>query len=128
MTLSTQIELRRYLSSTVLVLVEPRDAFRKWLQTLPGTTSWHTEENGAYLLPSDGRLGRKKFDELLERLKPIFLSSELLRVRDASAAFPEEISATSFDRYFQLQIRDHIVDVQLLTPETLEQLEIEHPP
>ena len=127
MTSNTQIELNRYLSSAVLILVEPREAFKDWLRTRAKTPSWHPEENGAYLLPSDGRLGREKFEELLKRLKPIFLSSELLRVQNSSAEFPDEVSAASFDKYFEIQIRDHVVDVKLLSPETLQHLQIRHP-
>jgi hypothetical protein len=126
MTSNRSQDLHRYLSSTVLILVEPRASFHEWLSTIPGKTAWHKEENGAYLLPSDGRLGTTKFGELVERLKPIFLSSELLRVRDAQTHFPDPVDATSFDKYFLLLVRDHVVDAQLLSPETLEALQIEH--
>lgn len=127
--MTTHKEVQRYLSSVVLVLVEPKPGFCELLVALRETAgkrirSYYEEENAAYLLPSDGRLGPERFTALIEELKPTFLDSELTRFNLSSNDFSDAVDASTFDEHFELKLRDQLVDAQSLNPEILQRLHI----
>lgn len=116
----TPRELSGYFYSVNLVLVVAKPKFIDWLRSVSMDNgfsyTWREEETGAYLVPSIGRLGENPFRGMIEQMKPIWLDSELLRFPTARPLFRNACTATVFDDYFSITIRDSVADVRLVSP------------
>lgn len=100
-----------------LLLVEPNSEFLTWLKGfLDGRgrgrrNVYFAEENSVFLIPSYQRLG-DDYESFLLAIKPRLFLSELYRFGAVEADFPDRISASTFDRYFSLILRDEVTSLK----------------
>jgi hypothetical protein len=105
--------------ASVLIL-QPRDSFLEVIDSLlPRGESlsdvYFPEEDGVWMVPPVGSFGGADvFKDYLEGIKPKLLKVEVGRFLDDLTSFPYPWSSTTFDKFFEVIIRDVLGDVRNL--------------
>lgn len=106
-----------------ILLVEPKESFLNWARTYLASQDpiqdlddvFFPEENGVWKVPPIGSFPNEAdFFSFIEDMKPKLLEMELQRISLDSSAFPEPVDSTSFDKYFEIRIRDTLSDIRSL--------------
>jgi len=96
-----------------VVLANPKPVFLAWVDEFVAKKGmsqfqWYApEQNLVLLIPSVNRFSQAgDFDTFLDTLKPKLLEAELGRFGATPADVPFAVSAESFDRMFELSVRE----------------------
>ncbi len=101
------------------ILIDPKPLFIDKMKSLISAPKFEKlyfqEENAVWISPGIGNFGDEvAFWKHVEKLKPKFLKVELNRFIQDHSMFGEELDSETFDRYFDLRLRDIINDTKSL--------------
>ena len=105
------------------MIVRPKAAFWEWIEEMSKSdilkrapkNMYFPEESPAWLIRSMGSFNTQEdLDNYIESLKPSLLRSEVRTISKDFSKF-EPGGADIFDIYFDLDIRDEVVDIKELT-------------
>ena len=95
------------------LIVRPRPAFLAWIDEFQqrsgdGVTTYQVEDDGVYIIPDvQDFMGSTDIECFVEHIKPWMFTEEFSRFGLASKDFPGPATASSFDEYFDVELRDY---------------------
>ena len=110
-----------------VLLIEPKDEFLSWAQSYLSSQEpaqelddvFFPEENGVWKVPPIGSFtSESEFYQFIDEMKPKLLEMELQRITLETVAFSEPIDSATFDKYFDIRVRDTLNDIRSLCPPT----------
>ncbi len=102
------------------IIVDPTSAFHDWLDSAVGGERFQPsaaerdipEERSVWVVPEVASFSSEEvFWDFIESAKPAMLAVELHRVLSDASQYPDEMNSQTFDRFFQVSLRDEVGDL-----------------
>lgn len=106
------------LSSFFVLIAKPKPRFFAWIEEtldvefqgqLKANQVYFPEEDCAWLIPK-GFESSEGYMDFVQLLKPIILYKQFRELWVPGASFPSEITADTFDEFFELELRENVVN------------------